>query len=556
MDSKGFRQDLKSVRKSLKSNVKGFFNLGAAAKSFLQIVSVGAFIKLGRDALQMAAQLDAASGKLGLTTDMIQELGFAGEQFGVKSETTSMALQRFTRRLGEAQQGTGEMLPVIEQYNIKVKNMDGTMRSAEAVFRDYVDVIGQAKTPQEKLRLSFKAFDSEGVALVNVLKDGTRGLDAWAKKAQESGTIMEESTVKSLAKANNEIKNFTDSLTVAAGEIIVNFRTKEGLELMGLQFTKVITQFGTRLLDQIVNAGSNFDAVMSGAAKGVAGVLQNALIVALQVVAIEANKILPKKWKFDVSGLEALKSASQGFGAEIIRAIAMTTPSGLTAAVTDSFDRAIARQKEVATESVVAQINAGERILSAQERHQQSVFRRAEEILAKQDAANQENATALDKGAADLDAAADKIGVNLKEGAVEIVKASKKIIQGIAGGEAFNNASDEALEERLRRNQRGSTRLKSRAFGYGDIGSRMMAARLEMEAINLKNEIEFRDKFRRTVDRGGESAAFREFQNIDPLQIDALLDQFTRNRTEAERSADSIGNIETGLIRRGIIPGG
>ena len=58
--------------------------------------------------------------KVGLATDALQELHFAAERAGVGQNNLDMAMQRFSRRVGEAAEGGGELKGVLDQYNIAV----------------------------------------------------------------------------------------------------------------------------------------------------------------------------------------------------------------------------------------------------------------------------------------------------------------------------------------------------------------------------------------------------------------------------------------------------
>ena len=50
--------------------------------------------------------------------------------------------------------------------------------------------------PAERVRLAFKLFDSEGVALVNLLRDGSDGLDEMRERARDLGIVLDESLVR------------------------------------------------------------------------------------------------------------------------------------------------------------------------------------------------------------------------------------------------------------------------------------------------------------------------------------------------------------------------
>lgn len=148
--------------------------------------------------IEWGSKLTDVADKIGVTTEFLQKFRFAAEQVGLNVNTADMALQRFTRRLGEAQQGTGEALGVFEQYNIQLRNTDGTARSAEEVLGEMADTIAGAESSMEQLRIAFKLFDSEGAGMVALMKLGKEGMEEMFQAAEDLGLILEDETARKL----------------------------------------------------------------------------------------------------------------------------------------------------------------------------------------------------------------------------------------------------------------------------------------------------------------------------------------------------------------------
>jgi hypothetical protein len=192
---------------------------------FRSIAGVAGLTMLAKRSIDLGSRLDDVSKKLGVTTDFLQEFGFAARQIGVRTEAAEMGLQRFIRRVGEAQSGIGELLPVIQQYGIEMRNADGTVRSAEEILMDYAEAIKGVQSPQERLRMAFKAFDSEGAGLVSMLADGEEGLRKFREQAHQLGQVMDRDTITQLARAENEIEQFTNALTIGLGKALGALRS-------------------------------------------------------------------------------------------------------------------------------------------------------------------------------------------------------------------------------------------------------------------------------------------------------------------------------------------
>ena len=175
----------------------------------LQVAAaVGVYRAIGfsADLLSVADNIGKVADKVGLTTDELQELRFAAELVNVQTTALDMGMQRFSRRLGEAAQGMGELLGIAEQYDVQLRDSNGRMRSNIDVLNDFADVMRNAESDQERLRIAFKLFDSEGAALVNIFTEGSAGLDIMRRKAQELGIVVEEDLIRKAGLAQDELK--------------------------------------------------------------------------------------------------------------------------------------------------------------------------------------------------------------------------------------------------------------------------------------------------------------------------------------------------------------
>ncbi len=183
-----------------------------AVQGFAAAAGVVGLTRFTNDTLRSARSLQEQAQKLGISTTALQQYRFAAGEVGVSQNTADMALQRFTRRLGEAQQGTGELRSVLEQYNIAVRDAEGRTRSVESVLLDLADATAGAESSQEALRISVKAFDSEGAAFVGVLRRGSEGITEFARTANRLGLVLDEGTVNQVANTAREIDTLNSAV--------------------------------------------------------------------------------------------------------------------------------------------------------------------------------------------------------------------------------------------------------------------------------------------------------------------------------------------------------
>lgn len=215
-----FRRDLGRARRDVRRFAtrtnrqlatinSGFAALGRSAKGFIGVFAATAGVRGIDQMFQSLSDLADTADKLGVTAEQLQQLRFAADQTGIASNTLDMAIQRFTRRLGEAAQGGGELKGTLDQYRIAVTDSTGRTRDSVDVLGDLAEAIRTADSDAERLRIGFKAFDSEGAALVNTLREGRQGLEELSARA---ATVSED-----LVNRGREINDAWRELTQTIG---------------------------------------------------------------------------------------------------------------------------------------------------------------------------------------------------------------------------------------------------------------------------------------------------------------------------------------------------
>lgn len=268
------RSTSNNMKRSFKDADQSIGVLGGSARGLATSlktlgISLGA-VALANGLRNVGREMDTlvnTSAKLGVSVETMQELRFAANEVGVQTSVLDLAFQRFTRRLGEARQGTGELKGTLDQYGIAVNDSTGQARTAEAVLRDLADTVAATSDEQERLRIAFKAFDSEGAALVNVLREGASGIDAFRQQARDLGLVLDELGVKKVAEFNRALERtyeiFTTKLKGAVVDVVDGFGKLISLfGDGGERSTEVLRQQSEHLTEMVATAerlaGGNF----------------------------------------------------------------------------------------------------------------------------------------------------------------------------------------------------------------------------------------------------------------------------------------------------------
>mgnify|MGYP003109400159 FL=1 len=262
--------------KKLSAGLAKAGSLAAGLGKALGKVAVGITAAVGAVSLVVAkyvSMLDSigkTSEKLGVDPLFLQKLRFAAEQTGVQITALDMGLQRFIRRTAEAARGTGEAKQALADLNISLFDSDGKLRDVESVLFDVADAIQNTTDSAEQVRLAFKFFDSEGVALVSTLKEGSEGLRNFFEEAENLGLLISRDTIKKAEQFADSVNRVKKQINAIASGIVG-------------AFLPALDQLSAKLTNTL-SAGRDADGTFDGLGKTIATTMVNALADAIRVV--------------------------------------------------------------------------------------------------------------------------------------------------------------------------------------------------------------------------------------------------------------------------------
>ena len=213
-------KNLNNMDTSVNATARSMDKLKGAIKGVLGAISLTAFASATRSTLEYADALGKTSARLGITTTALQTLRFAATQSGMTTEAFEKSIQRFTRRLAEASQGTGVLKDTFGKLGMSIRNTDGSMKTAEQMLGEVADKLAEIPDQGERVRLAFQMFDSEGVKMVNMLQGGSGALDDMRKKLEATGAVLSEDFIKKSEAANDAIDLLQNQLKAGFGKAI------------------------------------------------------------------------------------------------------------------------------------------------------------------------------------------------------------------------------------------------------------------------------------------------------------------------------------------------
>ena len=223
---------------------KGFSTVAKASAVAFTAIGVAVGVSTAK-----IDKLVKTSQKLGIGVEFLQKFRFASKQVGIETNTADMALQRFSRRVAEARKGTGEAKDTLTQLGIALFDSSGKARDIEDVMFDVADAMANTKDASEQVRQAFKFFDSEGVALVALMKNGSDTMKDFFEDASNLGAVLSTEAAQGVGVFADQ---FTRLKTGISG-VVDQFTA--GLAPTLSQITTAFTEFVIQLNKDIEKMG-------------------------------------------------------------------------------------------------------------------------------------------------------------------------------------------------------------------------------------------------------------------------------------------------------------
>ena len=182
-----------AVMKSVKETISDLLAVGTAAMAIVGSAT-GGIVALTSSVAAHGDAVAKTASKLGIGMSALQEYRYAAERSGVSTATFDKSLQRMVRRVAEAANGSGEAVGALRELGLSAGYLKAL--GPERALEDIAIAMQRVKDPSDRVRLAMRLFDTEGVAMVNMLKDGSEGLSQLRKDARATGYVLSDDAAR------------------------------------------------------------------------------------------------------------------------------------------------------------------------------------------------------------------------------------------------------------------------------------------------------------------------------------------------------------------------
>lgn len=163
-----------------------------------------AMISMTKESAAFADNIITLSMQTGQSTQQLQEFAYASELIDVSVDTLQGSLTKLTNNMQDTMNGTGNAKASFDKLGVSVINaVDGSMRSANDVFYETIDALGQVKNETERDAMSMDIFGRSAQDLNPLIIQGSKTLKAYADEAHNVGYVLDDEALSALGAVDD-----------------------------------------------------------------------------------------------------------------------------------------------------------------------------------------------------------------------------------------------------------------------------------------------------------------------------------------------------------------
>lgn len=231
---------------------------GFAAVATAIVKAEKALISMTKESASNADDLLTLASVTGMTTDSVQELNYMADLTDVSMDRIKDSLKETTNKMQEAAAGTGDAYDAYQRLGVEITNADGSLRSAQDVFYDTIDALGEIKNQTERDALAMDLMSESAQELNPLIDLGSEKMRDYAQEAHDMGYVLDNDALKSLQGVDDAYSRLQNTQEGVKNQLAAEFApyleefygdVTSGIKYIGdvLQQSGLVDSFGMLL---------------------------------------------------------------------------------------------------------------------------------------------------------------------------------------------------------------------------------------------------------------------------------------------------------------------
>lgn len=159
-------------------------------------------MSITKESAAYAKEVKTLASVTGQSTEQIQEFQYASDMIGVSYDRVKDSLKEITNKMQEAQNGSEDTAGAFKTLGVEIENTDGSLRSADSVFYDVIDSLGNMHNQAQRDALAMDLMSESAQELNPLIEVGSEGLKKYTDEAHELGYVLDNEAIAALTAAD------------------------------------------------------------------------------------------------------------------------------------------------------------------------------------------------------------------------------------------------------------------------------------------------------------------------------------------------------------------
>lgn len=182
-----------------------------------------ALISMTKKSAEYAKEIKTFSSVTGQSVESLQEFDYAAEMIGVSSDRIRDSLKETTNKMQEARDGNEATAAAYAKLGVSIADANGNLRSAEDVFYDTIDALGQMENRTERDALAMDLMSESAQELNPLIDAGSGALKKYADEAHDMGYVLDNEALTALTEVDDAYQRLQKSQESAKNQLSAEF---------------------------------------------------------------------------------------------------------------------------------------------------------------------------------------------------------------------------------------------------------------------------------------------------------------------------------------------
>lgn len=188
------------------------------------VTAIGAALTVATGkALDFGSEIVDTAGKLGITTDALQELRFAASQAGVSTQSLDASLEFLNRNASQAAGKNKQAADAFRRLGVDFKDANGEIKQTDQLFTEVIGRLGELSSVAERTDISRQLLGRGGNELGKLAREGADGIEVLRAEARALGLVIDNETLLAAERAGDQFEALGNILSTQSAAAILEF---------------------------------------------------------------------------------------------------------------------------------------------------------------------------------------------------------------------------------------------------------------------------------------------------------------------------------------------